>query len=863
MRSMSPWALPSLLASGLLAYLLLYVHLRRPPAALWPSLRGLLWGALLFAAGDAVSGFVARDPLHHWLAIAALYTGALLLAPSAWFLALRSSELQGAPVSWGRSRLALAPVFWAGAMWLAVVSNPWHELFVTARVATRSDFNVLWYVNAVELHAVIAASALLFLRIARRSPSESARAQALVLAVALLIPAAGNLAYILPEAPPPFDPTSLGLLATAVVFIAGIYRRRLFALAPLDFAELLRQESDGVLLLDGGRRLLHRNPASDRWLGDRAPAPGDPALPALAERLAPTDRSAEALRPERLASELEAEPQPSGGRLYRVAGGEGFVRIEATPIRSAGGKLLCRSIRLRDETALHRALEASAEQASTLEGVLAATDEGVLVHAGGTIRFVNPQFHEIWQTPPEGLSLGETERLVQLYLPKVADREQFLAAVDRVRRDPHATVRDEIAMRDGRVLERTSLPLMRDGAAAGRVWRVRDVTEQRRSEEAIRYAQKLESLGVMAGGIAHDFNNLLVAVLGNAALARAELPAGSPALELLADIERAAEQASHLTRQLLAYAGKGKLEIAPLDVSLLAREVVGLLDVSIPKRIAIACDLADDLPAVTGDASQLRQVIMNLVLNAADAIGEDDGDVSISTHLADLGPEDAHGLTGEGEFRPGRYVALRVADTGCGMSEDVRARIFDPFFTTKFAGRGLGLAATLGIVRSHAGWLRVESEPGCGSAFTVLLPAGGSPAPAPGARPTPDAWRSRATALVVDDDEAVARVAERMLRSAGLRVLVARDGEVALALHRARRGEIDLVLLDLNMPRLSGEAVFRALRRDERSLKILLSSGYPEQEALARIAGGRDVAFVQKPYATEALLAKVRELLGE
>jgi signal transduction histidine kinase/CheY-like chemotaxis protein len=733
----NPWVLPSLLATALSLGLLLYVRVRRPPPPLWPSLPASLLGGLLFAVGDVLSSFLARGPVSEAAGLLLIYTGVLLLSASAWVLVLRVAEVQGAPFSWGRSPWARAPVVFAALMWLVVLTNPWHGAFLTPQLGPRSQYHWLWYANTIEAHGVIGASALLCVRLALRARTRAARSQALLMSGALAVPAACNFAYILPETPPPFDPTSLGLCVTGAVFVFGIYRRRLFALEPIDFAELLRQQSDGVLLVGRSGHLLYRNPASDRWIDPQSGAPGAPAFPLLAGRLVPAASAGAPLDAAQLEAELCTDPQPREGRLYRVPDEDAWLRVECRPIRSARGRLQCWMLRLRDETAL------------------------------------------------------------------------------------------------------------------------------RRSEEAVQHAQKVESLGVLAGGIAHDFNNLLLVMLGNAGLAREELPPASRAADYLADVERAAERAADLTRQLLAYAGKGRLEVVELDVSRLAREVVDLVGVSISKQIELHCRLGDGLPAVTGDASQLRQVVMNLVLNAADAIGDHEGAIAVESELVELGEAERDGWLGQEAWSGGRFVALRVADTGGGMVEAVRRRIFEPFFTTKATGRGLGLAATLGIVRSHGGWIRVESRPGLGSTFSVLLPAGERAAAAP-PPPRPSAaatWRSDATVLVVDDEAPVAKVAARTLASAGMQVLVASDGAEALSFYRERAGKIDLVLLDLNMPGLPGAEVYRALRRESPGLPILLSSGYPEQEALARIEGGEAVAFLQKPYGADTLRRRVRALL--
>src|SRR5574338_296165 len=499
----NPWALPSVFAAAISLGLLGYLRAHRPPPPLWPSLPASLLGGVAFAVGDVLSSFGPPGPLADDVGLLLLYSGALLLGSSAWVLVLRVAEVQGAPFSWGRSPWARAPLVFAAVMWLVVLTNPWHRQFVTPQVGPRSQYHWLWYVNTVGLHGMIAASALLFARLALRARARAARSQDRLMVGALFVPALCNLAYILPKTPPPFDPTSIGLCVTGAVFVFGIYRRRLFALEPIDFAELLRQQWDGVLLVGRAGHLLYRNPASDRWIGPQSGAAGDPALPLLAGRLVPAAvAGAAALDAAALETELLSDPQPREGRLYRVPDEDAWVRVECRPLRNARGRLLCWMLRLHDETAL------------------------------------------------------------------------------------------------------------------------------RRSEEAVQHAQKLESLGVLAGGIAHDFNNLLLAMLGNAGLAR---------------------------------------EVVELDASRLARDVVELVAVSISKQVGLRCRLAEDLPAVKGDASRLRQVVMNLVLNAADAIGDREGAIAVESELVALGEGDRAGWVGQEAWRGGRFVALRVSDTGAGM----------------------------------------------------------------------------------------------------------------------------------------------------------------------------------------------------
>jgi PAS domain S-box-containing protein len=389
-----------------------------------------------------------------------------------------------------------------------------------------------------------------------------------------------------------------------------------------------------------------------------------------------------------------------------------------------------------------------------------------------------------------------------------------------------------------------------------------DVTERKRAEQALAYAQKLESLGVLAGGIAHDFNNLLVGVMGNAGLALREMSVSSAARRYILDIEMASQRAADLTRQMLAYSGKGQLSVQTFDLSQAVEEITRLLEAAIPRNVILKFDLARDLPAVEADSVQIRQVAMNLILNAAEAIGEASGIVTVATGAVEADSE--YLATSFLQERPveGLYVFLEVSDTGCGMDSATREKIFDPFFTTKFTGRGLGLAAVLGIVRAHQGSIKVYSEPGRGSTFKVLLPASAQlfieTVPAV---PAQNAWRGEGTVLVVDDEPTVRAVAKRVLEQQGFSVLTAADGEEGLALFKQRQAEIALVLLDMTMPKLSGEEAYREMRRVQPDVCVVLSSGYNEHDATTRFSGKGLAGFLQKPYSPSELLSKVRGVL--
>lgn len=387
------------------------------------------------------------------------------------------------------------------------------------------------------------------------------------------------------------------------------------------------------------------------------------------------------------------------------------------------------------------------------------------------------------------------------------------------------------------------------------------------SEAQSRHVQKLESIGVLAGGIAHDFNNLLHVVLGNADIALSHLNSGSPAREALEEVVRATLRAADLTRQLLAYSGKGAFVVRNLDLSTEVREMATLLRTSISKQATLAWELASDLPAVNADPTQLRQIVMNLITNASDALEGSGGTITLRTGVTRLEDLEVQrfGAPTQGEEpeeqSKGPLVYLEIGDNGHGMSPDTLSRIFDPFFSTKFSGRGLGLAAVMGIVRSHHGLIRIRTEPGKGTAFRVLLPAVGGAAPRP-QRASADRseWHGSGTILVVEDEEGVREVAERMLQDIGFQTIGAEDGRHALDLMDEVGDQVTAVLLDLSMPRLGGAETFRRLRKLRPELPILLMSGYTEQVVAPQFSnsGPGATAFLQKPFLAEDLIAVLR-----
>ena len=398
-----------------------------------------------------------------------------------------------------------------------------------------------------------------------------------------------------------------------------------------------------------------------------------------------------------------------------------------------------------------------------------------------------------------------------------------------------------------------------------------DITErkqgeaQRRKLEAqMQHTQKLESLGVLAGGIAHDFNNILTAILGNIDLARSDLPSSHPSRESLGEAAKASRRAAELCRQMLAYAGKGRFVSEVLDLNQLLRDMVHMIEVSISKSVSLQWNLAASLPPVSADPSQLRQVVMNLLINASEAFSGQKGLITLATGALDCTRADLADQWLHDPLPEGRYIFFEVADTGCGMDQQTLARIFDPFFSTKFTGRGLGLAAVLGIVHAHRGAIKVHSESGRGTTFRVFLPAAsGSPTLTRDAAETTPGWRASGTVLLVDDEEGIRVLARRMLERFGFHVLTAANGVEALEVFRANSEKVTVVLLDLTMPQMDGETTLRELLRLRHDVRVVLSSGYDENDVTQRLGGQGMAGFVQKPYTKENLAAVLKQVVGD
>ena len=485
------------------------------------------------------------------------------------------------------------------------------------------------------------------------------------------------------------------------------------------------------------------------------------------------------------------------------------------------------------------------------EGILALSTEGRILDVNEAFaRMHGYRREEILAMRLEDLDTPESFRHAGERIRRILAREDPLFEVEHRHKDGHAFPLE------------VSAGLVHIGGRDIILNYHRDITERKRTEAAQQQAQKLESLGVLAGGIAHDFNNLLTAIMGNLNLAQDKVGEHSPARPHLEKVENTVLKAAELSRQMLAYSGKGHFVVKPRDLNAIIEEMTGLLAASLPKKIQLELHLAPILPLFKADGAQIQQVVMNLITNAAEAIGDQDGTIAVTTFNADLDREVlSSGFPGQ-PMEAGSYLVLSVADSGCGMDALTRSRIFDPFFTTKASGRGLGLSAMLGILKGHKAGIRIQSELGLGTIFEVFFPALGEAEALEDLPPSRRERRMAGTVLLVDDEEMILDSTAPALESLGFRVVKARDGVQALERFIEMGKDLALVFMDLSMPRMDGISAFLAMRRNRPEVPVILSSGYDQMEATEDLLAQGLAGFVQKPYRIRDLARELDRVLG-
>ena len=491
-----------------------------------------------------------------------------------------------------------------------------------------------------------------------------------------------------------------------------------------------------------------------------------------------------------------------------------------------------------------------------------AARDGIIIAdaASGAITDVNPFVEKLCGYTREelvGRALWEIEPL--------ADAPFIKAAVGQIKeqgvmRFPDLVLRS----RDGRTLH-TEVVANSYSEKSGQAIQlnIRDLTERKKFERDLQHTQKLESLGLLAGGIAHDFNNLLTGILGNASLAYTDTPEDQPTRKFMRSIMDAAERAAFLTQQMLAYAGRGRFVKKTIELGKLVQEISPLIRTSIPKNVELVLDLDPTVPPVDADAGQMQQVIMNLIINGAEATAEGkSGRVEVRTAVREITREQIGQDSAEHSLEPGRYVSVEVKDNGIGMNEETRARIFDPFFTTKFTGRGLGLAAVQGIIRSHHGTIRVYSTPGLGTTLEFLIPVSKNPPPVTAPIRPLKTESAKGTVLVIDDEEMIRTLAASILTRQGYQVLTGENGAAGIEALRRDPKAVSLVVLDLLMPGMSGEEALDRLREIRPDVPVILTSGFDESDAVQRFTGRKLAGFLQKPFSNDGLLRAVSQVLA-
>lgn len=867
---MPEWHFATVLSITLLVALTARVFYRLPPGSLWPSLPMVVCSALVFAVGDLMAEVWYDWPPGLFVGMTVLYIGLFSISTAWWEFTRRYAETYE-PEIW--SRLGSFPWI-AGrvlitlnvAFILMVITNPYHGLFIEPNPGSRSTYGPLWYVAASVNYLAAMGAFAVHISLSFVARDRAIRSQCRYMAAAIMAPLTANIIFVSTSIPLPYDPTALGMAVSCSLFLFAVSRLDLFALQRLSIQDILSEDTDATLFIRSDCRLLYANDRASRILGSQSLARGR-SIREVFEKTIPSFCIEDVLK----ACFESGRPIIGGAHhLLNAAGRDQWIQIDVTRFRWRRGRSIGFCIRLRDRTELHEANVAMEDHAILLEAIDQATGEGLVVQDSmGRIRYANEAFARLWNIPIADLQSWGHEKLISEVQARVwGDSGDAFAAVwfrNSEDFDPLISLTEDVQLVDGRIVEVCTFPIKPAQSFSGRVWRTTDVTQQRQDAQAMIHSQKLKGLGVLAGGIAHDFNNLLAAMLGNAELAREVAPPDSPMLEYLEDVESSAQRAAELTAQMLAYTGKASFVKELINLSDLIRDSGDLLSVSIPKNVIVEYRAEDALPLLEGGVGQLRQIAMNLVTNAADAIGDDPGGhITIETGV---GRPEALGFSSASLSYgcvPPRPVFFRVVDNGEGMDQETLNRIFDPFFTTKVSGRGLGLAATLGIIQSHEASLTVESTAGKGTSFTVFFPSVQTKKMVP-TQAESESLRTESfhrTALIVDDEKSVRLMLKKMLSTMGFKVLEACDGFEAIEIYELEPDSIDLVILDMNMPGMDGEETWRCLRSRKKELPILLSSGYPEQMVnLEGVRSDEFDGFIQKPYRKRDLSRQLTLLL--
>ena len=713
---MPDWQIATALSIILLLGLGTHISYRRPPSPLWPSLPLAFGAALLFSVGDLIANQWPVDSTAREIGMFLAYTGLLCITPAWWVFSCRFSQISGyASIC---SRFDVRWLIGINAiLWVGLITNPLHGAFFESHPETRSSYGPLWYITATVNYLALIGTVILHSRGALLEKDPTVRSHCRFLVGAILIPLILNMTYVMSPVVLSYDPTALGFALSSAMLLYAVRRRDLFSLEQVSLPSLLNTDQDAIVIISRYRRILYANPAAQKFFGSDFLQPGSSADP-LFEPRSTTFRLPEP-------SQALPNAEPRDHLLTSPQGEEKWFAIETSGVIESSGKQAGVCVRLRDQTALRNAHHEAARRLGLLEAIGQSSGHGLLVEdESGHIFYANEALRTMWDLPDRPLPTHtlELEQLLQGRIGNLPTPHRLFDAETFGSEPGPEALGADCTLTDGRILEVQTFPVSTAHGFQGRTWRFTDVTRIRAETQLMIQNQKLEGLGILADGIAHEFNNLLATIVGNAELIRETLEDDIESSNSLEELEEAALQASERTRQLIAYAGKASFEREPVNLGQLVREVGELSAVSFPSHVGIAFCLHPALPLVKAGAPEMRHVIMNLLMNAADALGEKPGTITVTSGIGH--PERMPNAEASVEYgkssEDGVYV--QVSDDGCGIDALAIHRVFDPFFTTKFAGRGLGLAASRGILESHSASFRVESILGIGSRFSFVVP---------------------------------------------------------------------------------------------------------------------------------------------
>ncbi|MBM4383694.1 MAG: response regulator [Deltaproteobacteria bacterium] len=834
------WLFVGIACVASMALLLVDVLRRETPRALRPALLVGIGGALVYAIADVMTRLTVHDPVQHWRWLVVLYGGLMCVPPAWWITSLRYAEAQGEHLSFAHARWIHVPTLSAAFFFGVLLTNPWHGAFLEPQ-PFRSEFRPLFWVHTAitYLAAVGAIGVQAWLALRARRPRVRANSRAL--AFAMCAPLVANVVYLAMPSPGELDPTIAAFTLTSAVMVFLVARRRVFSLAPVEFAELRAQDPDAVVLFDCDGHLLDANPAAHALFGAALDDPSE-ALRRVAKALNSGEASDDLTVDER----LRIGVAPPGEVFTFVRDAARTLRVSTLVVRDERQEAAALLLRARDESELASANERARKRAALLEAVFDAAGLAVaVVDRQGRVRFGNDMMERLWKVPRGEATKGPIAELAQREpLRSSGAADGIVRLLDETSRDPNVFLRRDLTLSDGRIIEVVTVPMRDAGAVHSRLFLNADVTERRRRERAAHDAARLDDLAALAGGVAHGFNNLLAAILGNADLALLTASPEARASAHMREVRDAAERGAALANQLLAYAGRAPLREARVDLQRVVEREAAALAAEARAGVLVEVSLPAALPRVAGDAVQLGHLLAVLLRNAVESLPASGGRVAVDA------------------YEDGSDVVLRVRDDGCGMDAETLRRAFEPFFSTKPTAKGLGLAAARGIATQHGGSLSAESEPGRGATLTLRL-----------RRASPDtrdavevdapvsAWRGAGRLLAVDDEASVLSVARQLAEDLGFEVTAVDGPSAALAAVRDAPGSYRLALVDATMPELNGPELLRRLREAAPGLPAVIYSVFTRESFT--LPAEPPTEFLHKPFRRDELARAFRRALRE